>query len=551
MDFLNQAYAQLADLFRSMTPAARITAGLLLAVVVISLVYLVGFRTSGSDEYLLGGQAFSERELARMEGAFSKAKLARWERRDNRMRVPRGQKAAYMAALWEGDALPADFNSYFSKLSENESPFVNRQQREMNFKVAKQRELAHILENLQGVEAATVQYDEVDKGGFPRRTERTAIVAVRPKGGGELSQEQVRSIRNFMAAAIAGLQRSNVTVMDLNTGMAHAETNIDGAPGGGDNLFLESQAACEKFFKDKICDKLAMIPGVVVGVNVSLDPKTHSQTTETTYQGQPHSVESTSFNKETPSSQLTTGGRVGAVPNGVGNTGASVSNAASTTSESLATENREEQKNILDQMTTTRREAPFVPQHVTASISVPSSYYAKVWREQNPAAEGQKPPAPDPAALQKIEIEVKQRIEEDIIQLLPQPAKGESPYPLVKVTTYQDLTPPPTEAPGVATTAFTWLGGSWRTLAMTLVALASLLMLRGMIRADRATRADTASATPSAANERTDLQPPTEPILKRPSRPSSATMREELIALVNEDPDAAANVLRNWISEAA
>ena len=44
MDFLNKAFAQLSDLFRSMTPAARITAGLLLAVVVVSLVYLFRYQ---------------------------------------------------------------------------------------------------------------------------------------------------------------------------------------------------------------------------------------------------------------------------------------------------------------------------------------------------------------------------------------------------------------------------------------------------------------------------------------------------------------------------
>ena len=41
MDFLNKAIAQLSELFRSMTPGARITAGLLLAVVVISVAVIV------------------------------------------------------------------------------------------------------------------------------------------------------------------------------------------------------------------------------------------------------------------------------------------------------------------------------------------------------------------------------------------------------------------------------------------------------------------------------------------------------------------------------
>ena len=87
MDFINQAYSQLTDLFRSMTPAARITAGLLLTVVVISLVYLVRFQTTGSDEYLLGGRVFSESEVASMEAAFSAANLSQWARHLRRIKI--------------------------------------------------------------------------------------------------------------------------------------------------------------------------------------------------------------------------------------------------------------------------------------------------------------------------------------------------------------------------------------------------------------------------------------------------------------------------------
>ncbi len=44
MDFLNKALAQFSDLFRSMTPGGRITAGLLLVVAVVSVGYLFQHR---------------------------------------------------------------------------------------------------------------------------------------------------------------------------------------------------------------------------------------------------------------------------------------------------------------------------------------------------------------------------------------------------------------------------------------------------------------------------------------------------------------------------
>ena len=53
MDFVNKAYAQLSELFRSMTPGTRIAAALLLGVIVVSLVYLFQYQGTSGDEYLL------------------------------------------------------------------------------------------------------------------------------------------------------------------------------------------------------------------------------------------------------------------------------------------------------------------------------------------------------------------------------------------------------------------------------------------------------------------------------------------------------------------
>src|SRR5215469_10012762 len=99
MDFLNKSFAQIAELFRSMTPGARITAGLLLAVVVVSAGYLFTHQVTGGDAYLLDGQHFSTSELESMQAAFGKAGLGSFEVDAGRLRVPRGMKAKYMAAL--------------------------------------------------------------------------------------------------------------------------------------------------------------------------------------------------------------------------------------------------------------------------------------------------------------------------------------------------------------------------------------------------------------------------------------------------------------------
>ncbi len=106
MDFINKAYSQLTDLFRSMTPGARITTALLLVVVVVSLAYLFRYHAAGPSLYLLNERAFSTEEQQAMGAAFGKAGLKGWSFDGGKIRIPRSQEDKFLAALSEHDALP-------------------------------------------------------------------------------------------------------------------------------------------------------------------------------------------------------------------------------------------------------------------------------------------------------------------------------------------------------------------------------------------------------------------------------------------------------------
>ena len=150
MDMFNKAIAQLSDLFRSMTPGARITAGLLLAVVVISLGYLFRYETSAADTYLMNGEPIPASDLDAMEAAFGKAHLEGYVIEGSRIRVPRGQQATYMAALADGKALPPNFGSYFRDDCDAGSPFETDPEREQRYQTALQEELALIIRSMYG-----------------------------------------------------------------------------------------------------------------------------------------------------------------------------------------------------------------------------------------------------------------------------------------------------------------------------------------------------------------------------------------------------------------
>lgn len=104
MDFVNKACAQAAELFRSLTPGTRIVAGLLLVAIVVSLLYLFQFQTTSGDEFLLGGRPFTGSEIKAIEAAFAKAGLGHSVIEGNRIRIPRGKKVEYLAAMADNNA---------------------------------------------------------------------------------------------------------------------------------------------------------------------------------------------------------------------------------------------------------------------------------------------------------------------------------------------------------------------------------------------------------------------------------------------------------------
>src|SRR5437763_3116229 len=160
MDFVNQAYAQLLELIRSMSAGTRLATALLLVIVVVSLAYLFQYQAGGGTEYLLGGRGFTQSELTAIETSFAKAKLGKSQVIGSQIRIPRGHKDQYLAALADGNALPADFYKYLDDAISADSPFSSSKSLEMRRWNAKQKELSLIIGRMSGIESATVQYDE-------------------------------------------------------------------------------------------------------------------------------------------------------------------------------------------------------------------------------------------------------------------------------------------------------------------------------------------------------------------------------------------------------
>ncbi len=559
MDFLNKAMAQANDLFRSMTAGTRITAGMLLMVIVISLVYLFSFQMHTGNILLFGARDFSQSELAAMQTAFAAANLNDFEVVGHRVRVPQSKMTDYLQALSDKNFSPVDFESAIDDvLSSDNGWFVSKQLREMKMKHAQEKKLGLVISKITGVDSATVQYRENRLGGYPPRVEHKVTVAVAPVSSRSLDERTVRAIQST-AAGWYSIPPDDVTVTDLVVGKAYVGKGGSGEFGSAETVYADTKRRLEEDWREKIYNCLSMYPDVVVGVNVELDPDLMNESKKVVVDTQPTSIESSTYTK-TEENTPTNGGRPGADPNGVaGNTPRQVvsSNDTASTSE----ESRENQRNLAGHEEIIQKKAPLAPTLVTASISLPKSYYRKLWAQENRPIAGSKPKEPTANDLAGIEKSVAATIEEIVVHVLPPMPAGENPFPQVKVASYTDLPTSAPEEPSFADTGMAWFADNWQTLGMFGVGLMSLLMFRSMIKsATPAPVAESASlaARPESEHHSIDEANPDEEdeeeaaaALPRRASSGAPDLRSELSLLVKEDPDAAANILRSWIGDAA
>lgn len=554
MDFLNKTYTQVADVFHAMTPAARVTTGLLLATVLICLCFLFRQQATTADYYLFDGEQLSQSDVAVVVGAFSKAKLKNWEVLGNRVSVPRNQKDVYVAAIVEENAFPETPSSAWQKMFTEDNPFKSKQMRELEAARAQERSLARVIMTMPAIEVATVQIDVIDTGEFPRRKEKRASVSIKAKGNDSLDLKRIEGIRTMVAYG-GGMESHNVNVIDLNTGQPYMGREKDGPL--VDNVYAERQRETEDFYKAKIADLLSAYQGLKVAVHAELDEKVVNHTYQHQYDPKSTPVEQVDYNKETTTTLPADGGRPGAAANGVvGNTAQEVNSIAA--SENSTTERREEQKAVTGETVSLIHHVPFVPKWMSVSVLIPRSHFERVWRRRNPAVPGEDPQEPPAMELKTIEKEIVTEIESAVNTILPQVAQGENPFPRVAVVPYTETPLPIPAGPSVADTALQWLSTNWQTIGLFVLAIAGILVLRGMIRSAHTAPLAAEENTPVAnlatfTAEESDEEEEDDftNSLKARFQTSGRSLRDELTELVREDPDAAASVLQNWIGDAA
>lgn len=550
MDFVNTAIAQISELFRSMTPGARVTAGLLLAVVVVSVGYLFQQGTSGPDAYLFGGQPLSDSELNLIDAAIAQARLSGHVREGNRIRVPSGQQAAFMAAVADGNALPRNFNTILENALNQGGPWESSEMRRERMRIAKQQTLGEIVRAMPWVQEAVVLYDEQAPRGIIGTREVTATVSVRPLPGEVLHPRRVKTLQTLVANSVLGLQPENVAVTNLGNGSEFGGGS-EFYPEAFDDEFYALKVAFETQKKRSIENALRDFPGARVEVNAELDDTVEELTKNVTPEPKATVLKEITSTDTTRQSTTEGGGRPGVFAQGPNRGGTQTAPARQNQNETSS--DTTETVNVVGHEQRTIKRKGFTPKEIWATVTIPSSHVKNLWRQRNPKAT--EPPKPeDLAPIEQTLITKVENIVEPL--LLQESNKAEDTYKHVKVVIVETLPAPTIEAPTMANQAIAWTSQYWSTLAMFGVAMFSLLILRSIAKSNPA-QGGPASSMPTLTLESQSVGDSHEAsdaadISARPRLKikKGTTLKDDLADIVRDDPDAAADILRSWIGKA-
>jgi flagellar M-ring protein FliF len=555
MDFLNQAFAQVRDLFLSMTPAARVTSVLLVAVIGVSLGFLVQQQSSGPDEYLFNGEFLAPADADRAEAAIAQAGLNGWSREGNRIRVPRGRMAEFLGAVADADALPPNHDTIIQQALDL-GPFVDEHTRQQRLKAAREQQLSLIIRSMDGIEDAKVIFDVQPARGLSRTGKATATVSVRPESGEPLNPQRSKLIRKAVAGAIAGLTVEDVVLINLG----------DGSVGGDqisaeafDSPYFQHRVAFEQQMRSKIENLLTHIPGVQVQVTAELSPALTREIRTVTPEGEATALRESQQEKTVDTQHMNNGGRPGLIAQGPGR---GTENVPETTVKNTESDLQSEQNYFIPTKDELMTEAGLVPEQVRAAVSVPTSYLVALYREDQ-RRKGADITQPLPADINTIFETYRKQITLDVkgvvTPLLPKQLAVNN-FSDVSVSFFESLTPETTEAPSTASNAMVWASQNFNTLTMAGVALVSLVMLRSMVKGVPASEPSSAAGSPTlslagaipaeAKGEAPQEEEPEDPQRPRLRLKKGKSLSDELTLIVKEDPDSAAAILRTWISNA-
>jgi flagellar M-ring protein FliF len=314
---------------------------------------------------------------------------------------------------------------------------------------------------------------------------------------------------------------------------------------------------------------------VVVEVSAELDRTLREATEMVKIDEKPTPLQSRNTTKTVDNVKNANAGRPGFEPNAGPNRSAQLNTQPESTNK--VKESTDSETFAAGHATTLIDKVGFHIKSAKITVKIPQSYYQRMWerewRDTQPPDKRDGTPEPMTATkLENYRKETKTRIEGQLVPLLPDlpaEAAGNDKIKLVSVDDYIDVPAPKFEGPSLASTGLVWLASSWQTLALIGVALFAVMMLRSAVKTQPKTNdeefsrgfgvsmdsalagGDLTSFGQDAGEDASGENAANPESAARRFAATGEQVREELSAVVRENPTVAVNILRSWIGDAA
>jgi len=373
MDFLRRYWTQIQAQMNGLDRKSRV---LILSMTVILL--LVGFIIvyfAAAPEYVTldGFAAQNQSEVvSRLESRGISVKTE-----GTSILVKATQRAQAISALAEAQLLADDTTTAFDDYIANQNLWRSDPQDERAMLVARAKVLGHLVRRMNGVGSAEVVIDKPKANPFGQRdTPPSATVTVQMTRAGNMPKPMVEAIAGLVSGAVAKMSPRDVQVIDMNNGRSFT---VDSDEELLATTAMETMRQLEKDYLAKISGVLTpYIPGVIVGVNVEIDPKARIDRIKHEYQAEPAVSQQQSSEEENITHR--NGGEAGVRPN----VGASIDGGSSDTTEMRR---EEASKMFFDpkwQGTERWTEAGHMPTTVGVTVNVPRTFFVNIFKQLNP-----------------------------------------------------------------------------------------------------------------------------------------------------------------------
>ena len=541
----------------SLSPTAKLLAGSLMVIIALGLFLVAQWSAAVSNvPFSVTPAAYEQAKtfLANRGVVFAEE--------NGRLMVPAERHAELLAGFAEqggGSQAGIDFEGMISL----DSPFETTRQSETKKLIALQNVLARTIGGFRNVKNATVFISP--KPATPlgaSRAVQTASVHVVMRNGG-LTQDQVDSIASMVAGTQSGLKPESVSITD---GAQNYKTTFGRAGAAGENL--EQSLKIADAVQARIASLLASIEGVRIAVNPQVVTVERKRTKTEFRDGISVPVSETTQTSETK------GATPSREPGTVPNTGMQIMSTPSGAGQS-STERAENR--YLSQIPGTQ-ETEIDPTgyatKIDVGVAIPWSYFVRVWKLRNPAADGAETKAPDEAAVATVRDEEIARIKKLVEPLAATDAVENAKKGTIEVSWFYDFSdaaPAPSMAANIGEIVLGGGGGGGgggisisgggliKPIGLGLLAVVSLMFMfniakKASVREQLPSAEELAGVPPMLESDGGDIIGEADeatPALEGMELDDDSLRRQQMLDQLNElagrDPEELSGILRRWM----